>query len=234
MSELLTQLGKIDVKGFFDFLINNGWIQILFPFLLIYAIVFSVSQSVGFMRDRKGVRVLVSVIISFFAVTFPVGDGSTCESPLQSSTATFANPMFNSSGCTLGDYMSLLFPGVTILSMMILAIYIIAQLFGIDLAKIFSDDDGDKTNKIIPFILIGIGAIMIGYFTLQSLGLIDNITPDSANSNSFWAILSDPLLWTLIVFGVIFYFVGGDPNRSDSGGNTGGTPPAAGNSGGSE
>ena len=233
MSELLTQLGKIDIGGFFDFLLSNGWIQILFPFLLTYAIVFSVSQSISFMENRKGVRVLVSVILSFFAVTFPVGDAGTCDSPLQSSTSTskFTNPMFNTGGCTLGDYMSLLFPGVTIFSMMILGIYIIAQLLGVDLAKMFSKKE--KKSFIVPYILVGIGALMIGYFTLQSIGFIPESTSNS-DSNSFFDILSDPLLWTLVVFGVIFYFVGKDPDEPDSGGNTGGTPPAAASDGGSK
>ena len=224
MSELLNQLKEIKINEFFDFLLSNGWIQILFPFLLTYAIVFSVSRSISFMEDRKGVRVLVSVIISFFAVTFPVGDATTCDSPLQKSTSTtsFTNPMFNTQGCTLGDYMSLLFPGVTILSMMILGIYIIAQLVGVDLAKMFGDTN-DK-NKVVPFILIGIGALMIGYFTLQSLGFIE----EDDNDSSSFDILKDPLLWTLIVFGLIFYFVGGDPKSEPEN-----PPPATPNNGGS-
>ena len=229
-SELLTQLEELKIQEFFTFLVDHGWIQILFPFLLTYAIVFSVSNSISFMSERRGVRILVSVIISFFAVTFPVGTDTECNSPLKKSETEFKNPMFKVNGCTLGDYMSLLFPGVTIFSMMILGIYIIAQLLGVDLAKMFGNTN--NKSKIVPFILIGIGALMILYFTIQTLGLIPNT--NSEGENSLWAILSDPLLWTLVVFGVIFYFIGRDPDEPDSGGNTGGTPPAAANDGGSK
>ena len=225
MSELLNQLEKLNIQEFFTFLVDNGWIQILFPFLLTYAIVFTVSNSVSFMEDRRGVRVLVSVIISFFAVTFPVGSADSCDSPLRNSTTEFNNPMFgDNQGCTLGDYMSLLFPGVTIFSMLILGIYIIGQLVGVDLAKIFSPDSNNK-NKIVPLIILGIGALMIGYFTLQSLGFVDSVNEDG--ENSLFSLFTDPLLWTLVVFGAIFYFIGKDPEDPNNKGNKGANPPPA-------
>ena len=203
MSELLNQLEKLNIQEFFTFLVDNGWIQILFPFLLTYAIVFTVSNSIHFIKDRRGVRVLISVIISFFAVTFPVGSADGCDSPLRYEQAKFNNPMFGESkGCTLGDYMALLFPGVTIFSMMILGIYIIAQLLGVDLAKMFSKKG--KKSFIVPYILVGIGALMIGYFTLQSIGFIPKSYSDS--DDSLFSILSDPLLWTLVVFGLNILF----------------------------
>jgi hypothetical protein len=218
MGTIAETLSKLELKEFVESLAKGGWIQIIFPFLLIYAIIFTASKKIKLFEDKKGVRVLISFVIAFFAITFPVGDGYTCNSPLKdlefarSYNYNYAN---SGQGCTVGDYMSMLFPGVSIFAISILGLYIVCGMLGIDLTEFV----GGTRNSTLLWILGSIGFLMVGAYFLQAFGFIN--TDDSNDLvHFFWnsddscgddcGILKDPLLWMLIIFVFLFKFMSDD------------------------
>ena len=206
-SFLLTQLEDLNLMEFFQFLGDYGWIQILFPFLLVYSLVFTITSKVSIIEDKKGVRMLVALIVGFFSVTFPIGNTTSCDSPLQDAGFSFDSPMFGN-GCTLGDYMALLFPGVSVFSLMVLGIYIVVSMLGFDLSSIFTK--GEHNALVVAGISL-IGVLIIGTYTLQTFGLIE----DDGEDNEIIQLLKDPLLWILVIFFLLFKFISSDDDNSN-------------------
>ena len=207
-SFLLTQLEDLNLMEFFQFLGDYGWIQILFPFLLVYALVFTITAKVGIIKKKKGVRMLVALVIGFFSVTFPIGNTTSCDSPLQDAGFNFSSPMFGN-GCTLGDYMALLFPGVSVFSLMVLGLYIVCSILGVKINEIFGTDN-DK-NKFVTPVIVLIGVLIIGTYTLQIFDLIE----DDGEDNEIIQLLKDPLLWILVIFFLLFKYISSESDNNE-------------------
>lgn len=181
-------LGNLDFRNLLIDLEQYGWFQYVFPFLLVYAIVFTILNQVKLFEERKSVRIIIALVIALFAIAFPItGDAVSCGIGGGGTTCQ-----------TLGDFMMALFPGVTAFTMGILALYIVAAMLGVDLMKFF---EGEKENKWIKYILGGLGVFVVVFYYAKGFGW-------TGLEGSFIAdIFSDPLLYIIILFGVIFYMI---------------------------
>ncbi|NCC71168.1 hypothetical protein EOM09_06310, partial [bacterium] len=114
-------LANVDFRSFLQALYDGGWYHYIFPFMLVYAIVYTILNYVDVFKDRKPVKVIIALVFGLFAVAFPITGEGDCF------------------GCqkTLADFMMALFPGVTAFSIAILALYIVAATLGVDLNAFF-------------------------------------------------------------------------------------------------
>jgi len=187
-------------------LFYGGWYQFVFPFMLVYAVVFTILNKVDLFADKKPIKVIIALVFSFFAIAFPItGDAVSCG--LKSS------PQVASGSCqTLGDLMMVLFPGVTAFAIGVLALYIVAAMLGVDLVNFFGANE--KDNKMIRYILGGLGIFVVIYYYARGFGWFG-----FSNSN-FWLLnlFQDPMLYILIIFGLFFFWVTKDESKSSGNG----------------
>lgn len=202
-SPILDGISSIDFRGFIDSLVMGGWVEFFFPFLLIYAIVLTIMNRAEVFRGNKATRVIIALVFALFSVSFPVSQ--TCNI----STSSFLGY------CTLGTYMSALFPGVSLFAIAILCLYIIAALLGRDLTNFFGKD-----NPLAVYILGGIGLLIVlwqwgsAFFNFGGSG--------SVGDNWLIRLIQDPVLYILILFIALFWWISkeDDPNFDYSTGNT--------------
>jgi len=185
-----------EIGTFFDTLTYNGWYQYIFPFLLVYVLVFTALGQVDLFKNKKPVRVIISVIFALFAIAFPISD----------SCPSYIGPSIAGGGCSLGDLMSGLFPGVSAFTLGILALYIIAGLLGVDLMDLLGKTKKEK--QIMKYVLGVAGILFVVYYFGVGFGWWQDL-------DSLWwlgEILKDPMLYILVVFGIVFYWI----NKEDS------------------
>jgi len=206
MGSLTDRLGDIEFSDFIDALYDGGWFEYVFPFLLVYAVVLTILNKVEIFDNRKGVRVIIALVLALFSIAFPItGNFDSCT------VGKFSNDCE-----TLGSMMMVLFPGVTAFSMGILALYIVVAMLGLDLTEFFGK--GAKENDYIKYILGGIGLFVVIYYYARGFGW-----GGFENSDNWLfgqdGLLRDPLFYMLIVGGGIFYWISkddGDPKSGSS------------------
>jgi uncharacterized membrane protein YfcA len=180
MTTLSDVLDDFDFRDdFLEPLIDNGWLEFLFPFLLIYAIVITILNNVPMFEDRKPVKVIISLVIALFAIAFPLTDD----------------------GITMGEFMAELFPGVTAFTIGILALYIVAAMMGVDLMKFFGDS---KKDPWIKYVLGAVGVLVVVYYYAKGFGY------DGFEGSELEEFFTDPLLYILVVFGLVFFLISKD------------------------
>ena len=170
---------------------DGGWYSIIFPFLLIYAIVFTILNNVDIKAlDSKPTKVIIALVFGLFAVAFPItGDGGFCVGSY--------------CGNTLGDLMMALFPGVSAFAVGILALYIVAAMLGMDLMKFFGNNENN--NNIIKYALGGLGVFVVVYYYARGFGW-EGFGSGTWIANFF----TDPLLYIILLFGLFFWWVTSD------------------------
>lgn len=192
-SFVLDSLESVDFYGFINALIYGGWVEFFFPFLLIYAIVLTIMNRVEVFKGNKATRVIIALVFALFSVSFPVSQ--TCNIDTTSQLGY----------CTLGSYMTALFPGVSLFAIIILALYIIAALLGRDLTEFLG-----KGNNTVIYVLGGIGAFII----LWQWGSAFFDFGGGYGDNWFIELLQDPILYIIILFMLLFWWISkeDDPN----------------------
>jgi hypothetical protein len=190
MATIEERIADLDFYGFLRALYDGGWYEFVFPFLLVYAIVFTVLNYVTVFEGKKPVKAVIALVLALFSIAFPItgeGDCFNCQK-------------------TLADFMMVLFPGVTAFSIGILALYIVAAMLGVNLLDFFGE--GERNNLWIRVVLGGIGLIFVFYYFGLGFEWFDN---DFSNSDFWlWELIRDPLLYVLIVFGLFFWWISGD------------------------
>ena len=184
-------LSEADFLSFIDALKTGDWFNVIFPFMLIYIIIFSVLKNIK-LFENKGVRIVISVIISLFSVAFEIP---------------------NSGGITLGDFMAELFPGITIVGIAILGLYILLGLFGFKTdswtALLYGKGkNGENEIKPLGYVFLVISVFVVGYHFFSAAGYLD----ESGSDGTIGEYLGDPTLWIIIVFGLLFFFLSSDTN----------------------
>jgi hypothetical protein len=193
----------IEDVNFFDgiqTLLDGGFYHYLFPFLLVYAIVLTVMNRAEIFKDNKAVRVIIALVFGLFSVSFPITDNDCSAEGV---------PSGDSYGCTLGDFMIILFPGVTAFTIGILALYIVAAMLGVDLISILGKDE--QQQQIMKYILGFLGLLVVAYYYGKGFGFFDN---GFDSDNWFFNLLRDPLLYIIIVFGAIFFWISAEDKQS--------------------
>ena len=168
MSTILDSLSSGGIQTFIKSLIAGGWVNFVFPLLLIYALTFTSLSNVKLFDNKKGVRVLIALIISFFAVTFPVGSNACSSSPFSNLDTA---KIVTGGGCTVGDFMSMLFPSVSIFAIFVLGIYIVCGILGIDLVRFLKNDRNEINWAIVgPIAVLGIILALLKFFAVFGIG----------------------------------------------------------------
>jgi len=194
MASISEWLEDLDFHSFLYDLEKNDWFAYVFPFLIVYSVVFAVLNKVELFQDKKPVKVIIAFIFAMFAIAFPISDQSSC--------GIYGGGHALDGGCSIGDLMMSLFPGVTAFSIGILALYIVAAMLGVDLTKFLGDEEGDQ--KLLRYILGGLGLIIVIYYFARGFGW-DGFGGSGGGLSEFF---EDPLLYMIIVFGLFFYYVG--------------------------
>ncbi len=186
MSKLTEALTDLDFEEFLDALWDGGWYEYVFPFLLIYALVFTIMNQVEIFKDRKAVKVIIALVFGLFAIAFPITGEGDCV------------------GCgqTLGELMMSLFPGVSAFSIGILALYIVAAMLGVDLMEVFGSKGSEQ--QLIRTILFIVGVLVVLYFFARGYGW------DGFSGDPWEDWLLDPALFILVLFGLFFYWISKD------------------------
>ncbi len=200
-SSISDWLREVDFASFLYDLEAYGWFHFVFPFLLIYAIVFTILSKVEIFADKKPVKVIIALVFSLVAVSFPITDETSCGYH-SSSYSIFGGQ------CTVGDLMISLFPGVTAFSLGILALYIIAAMLGVDLTKFFGSKE--EGNNWLRYVLGFLGVLVVIYYYARGFGW------DGFDGSGMHEFFSDPLLYILIIFGLFFWYISGDEEEEHS------------------
>jgi hypothetical protein len=196
-SPILDAISSVDFYSFIYSLIDGGWIEFFFPFLLIYAIVLTIMNRAEVFKGNKATRVIIALVFALFSVSFPIS--RTCNLDVTLSLGY----------CTLGSYMTALFPGVSLFAIGVLCLYIIAALLGKDLTSFLGKD-----NPAVVYVLGGIGALIVlwqwasAFFDFgYGYGYYD-----------FWLLrlLQDPILYIVILFIVLFWWISKEDDPSGS------------------
>lgn len=202
-SVLLDRLSDVGFEELIRTLGTGGWIEFFFPFLLIYAIVLTVMSRAKVFDGNKATRVIIALVFALFSVVFPVTDTCNIDSEF----------VDNMGYCTLGTYMSALFPGVSLFAICILCLYIIAALLGKDLTEFI---DG---SPVILYVLGGLGALVVGWQWASAF-----FEFGSGSTSDFWLVqlLQDPVLYVFLLFMLLFWWISkeDDPNYDYSKGGT--------------
>lgn len=185
MSSVTDKIRDLNFFELHNVLFDNKYYEILFPFLLIFALLYTVLCKVKIFQyksgDSKGLPIksvvtVISVIVSFFAVSFEISD----------------------KGYTLGNLMMMMFPNISALTIGILCLYIAGSIFAKDFfAGLF------KPNHS-AFVFIAVGGIGLGS-VIYYLGIVMGFwDPSVMNNQSQWNVI---LAVIFLILGVVFMFV---------------------------
>ena len=199
MSAVADFFDNIEFYDVIDILVEGGWYHYLFPFLLVYAIVLTILNRAKIFEKSKPTRVIIALVFALFSIAFPITDSNCYASGYSGITP----------GCTLGDFMVVLFPGVTAFTIGVLALYIVAAMMGVDLMRILGDDENKQ--QVMKYVLGVLGALVVIYYYAKGFGW------EGLNSNFWlWELLQDPFLYIIIIFGLVFFWVSKDGGEESS------------------
>ena len=139
MSSITDWFYEFQPKDFLESLLSGQFYDYLFPFLLIYAMFYTVlsSEKISLFRNKsilnKAAVFTISISVSLFSIYF--------ELP---------------SGYTIGKLLMLLFPNISTITIVILTLYIVGAMMG----KNFFNGAFDKRKS--AFGVLAIGGIALG------------------------------------------------------------------------
>ncbi len=184
MSYISDWFSEVNFYDFHKVLLDERYFELIFPFLLLYAIFFTVLSTVKIFKNKagkanKGVVVILSLIITFFSVNFEL-----------------------SSGYPIGRMISELFPQISAIGIGILGLYVVAGIMGKDF---FFGMFSGKTSSFAVLILgvFGLGTVM--FYLGIAMGFFDY---DVLDSSAQWNFIV--LIGTLIT-GAVLLVVGRSP-----------------------
>lgn len=157
-----------------------GLYDYLFPYLLIYSLLVLVLPYAKIFQNKQGksnkpIIVLISLIFSFYGVSFEISQNQ-----------------------TIGMLLMTLFPNISALTILLLCCYIVGSMLGFDFLRgLFRKD----FSAYMYYTFGGIGMAMVVYFVGISMGLWDY---DPLSTSSMWNVIIAILFSVLsIVFFII-------------------------------
>jgi hypothetical protein len=153
MSRISNWFYKFEPKYFLENLVSGQFYEYLFPFLLIYALFYTVlsSKKISLFRNgtilNKAAVFTISISISLFSVYFKLP-----------------------SGYTIGKLLSILFPNISTITIVILCLYIIGAMLG----KNFFNGVFDKRKSAFGVLTIaGISLGLVIFYVGIAFGMWD-------------------------------------------------------------
>lgn len=213
MGALTDSLSDVNFLDFIRALFDGGWFDFIFPFLLIYAVVFTILENVEIFKSKKSVKIIIALVFGLFAIAFPITGDLSCNLP--NSGLGYSGGYYNDGCQTLGSLMMTLFPGVSAFSIGLLGLYIVIAMLGLDIKNFL---DGDA-KKYFIWILGALGLFVVVYYYALGFGWVG-----FDDDNWLWGyngLLRDPLLYILLIFGFLFFWVSSGDNEENL--NSGGS-----------
>lgn len=159
---------------------DAGLYDYLFPYLLIYSLLVLILPYAKIFQNKQGksnkpVVVLISLIFSFYGVSFEISQNQ-----------------------TIGMLLMTLFPNISALTILLLCCYIVGSMLGFDFLKgLFRKD----FSAYLYYTFGGIGLAMTIFFVGISMGLWDY---DPLDTSSMWNVIIAILFSVLsIIFFII-------------------------------
>lgn len=180
-SDVRELLRELDVREFYQILLDNNYYEIVFPFLLIFAVLYTVLSYVKIFQNKEGspikpVIFIISLVFALMSVWFET-----------------------SPGYFIGDLFIMMFPNISALTIGILTLYIMGSLFGVDFLKgIFRKD----VSAYIFFTIAAIGLGAIVFYVGIVIGIWDF---NYLDTESYWNVIVG---LALFILGIVFLVVG--------------------------
>ncbi|MCH8519568.1 MAG: hypothetical protein LAT82_02330 [Nanoarchaeota archaeon] len=175
--DFLSQASLVDILKVF---IDANYFEVLFPFLLLFALYFHVLQKVlgrkGSKLFSKSASTIIAVIVSFYSVAFKFP-----------------------TGYSVADMMMLLFPNISVISIGILCLYVIGSILGFDFFKNMFRKD------ISAYMIFFFGALGLGSVIFYG-GIIIGIWNLDPFSQADW--ISVVVAISFLILGVVFLLIG--------------------------
>lgn len=172
----------INFFDLFRIFYENNYYELVFPFLLVYALFFTVLGYLGIFKNkegqpRKAVIVITSLIIAFYSVTFQISEGF-----------------------TIGTLMMMMFPNISSLTILVLGLYVTGSILGLDFfSGLFRKDHSAYLYLVVG--VIGLGSVI--YYVGIAMGFW-SINPISPKSQ--WNMI---IGIGLLIIGIVFLFIDG-------------------------
>ncbi len=180
-NDVLDYVSSLDPESFLDILFDSGFYEIIFPFLITFAFLYTILHYVSFLKSKttgapyKSAIMVIAGVVSWYGVSFEISEGY-----------------------SLGKLMMMLFPNISALTIGILALYIVGGILGKNFLKgIFEK----KSSAFLYLTIAGLGLTTVLYYTGIAMGFLDL---EPGNGNDFW---NFTIAAFLLILGVVFLFV---------------------------
>ncbi len=182
MSKILDFISELDAKSFLSALIDSSFYRYLFPFLLVFTVLNAILPNALIFKNKKtgkpykAVVFTISLIVALFSVSFEISDA----------------------GYVLGDFICMMFPNISALTIAILCLYFVGAIIGENFFK------GALSPRYTSFLTIFILFIGFGSF-IYYMGIVMGFWDDYVISNLFFWNITIAIIFT--VLGLLFLFI---------------------------
>ncbi len=180
--DFLDYISDFNFIELLDTFLDNGFYEYLFPFLLVFAVLYSVLSNVGIFRSKrtgetiKSVVFIISLAVSYYGVSFKL-----------------------QGGYSLGELLMMMFPNISALTMLVLVMYVVGAILG---KNIFKGVFSKKPSSFLYMTIGGIGLGAILYYVGIAMGFWDF---DPFDQNSYWNFI---IALFLLILGIVFIVIG--------------------------
>jgi len=172
---------NLDFYSIIEAFLDNGYYEFLFPFLLSFAVFFTILSKVKIFKSKStgkpysSIISVVSLVVSWYGVSFETSDG------------------YN-----VGNLIMMMFPNISALTIGVLSLYIVGAILGKDFFKgLFRKDHTGYMFIVIG--AIGLGAVI--FYVGIAMGFWDYDYLDAA---SYWNVI---LAVAFLIMGVVFILI---------------------------
>jgi hypothetical protein len=160
---------------------GSNYFEFLFPFLLFFAVIFTVLQKIKIFQNDKGepkkpVIFIITIAISWYSITFDLG-----------------------TGYKVSDLLIMMFPNISTLTILVLTLYVVGALFGKNFFKgLFRKDHSAYFHIAIGTIAFSAVLFYVGI----AMGFWNY---DYLNPSSYWNFV---LAIAFLIMGIVFLLIG--------------------------
>ncbi len=181
MTTISDAFSELNFYEYHQIFLDNNYYSLLFPFLLSYALFFTVLSQVKLFKNKStgksmtSIVSIISLIVSWYGVNFET-----------------------SSGWSVGDLLMVMFPNISTLTIMILGFYVVGSILG------FNFFDGLFRKDHSAYLFIAIGAIGLGaviFYTGIAMGFWDYSVYDL---EGYWSVI---IAIGLLILGIVFIVI---------------------------
>ncbi len=173
---------ELDFNEYHRIFLDNSYYELLFPFLLVFAILYTVLSYPKIFKSKttgepvKPIVFIISLVVSWYGVGFET-----------------------SAGYSVGKLIMLMFPNISALTIGFLCLYIVAGILGKDLLRgMFNKDNS-------AYLYYALGAVGLGsvvFYVGIALGIWDF---NPFDTQSYWNVT---LALAFLILGIVMLIIG--------------------------